>query len=429
MKITAFLFTLAAASRTDGVRGYDASTAHADSDHTTSESVADHHLNGAGDGGIANSATDPNLIHTENIRPDGQYGSHRNQTTRFPTPAPTNKHDAFGNMHNSSLINSTGDTTVIDEQTGVSDMPTASPTKFPTKDQSDTDGKGTVCSDGAGFSRPVGWVGAGPGDQFCNVWKCNPGKTAFTQGNHEDNQGHFSKQVRVCSVEEHDYTFCSHTTCSFAANNFSQGKLVINVHSDHREETGGNHTCGYAKHGIANNADGAAGIYQQDMGSHITSATRGAQTATRPECDCVCYGPKRQNATNFARVLNNLRVMPGNEAGTDETTNNNHAYDTANNHNNFYSKHSHADTYVETGNNNAGNNYVGSNVASWAKDGSGTHQNGATRTEYLENEAGARNGNSQYQNDQYVAHSHQDGTDNSNPYDESHKSAALYSGN
>merc|ERR1712054_65949 len=97
---------------------------------------------------------------------------------------------------------------------------------------------------------------------------------------------------------------------------------------------------------------------------------------------------------------NQDRIMPGNQAGTDETTNNDHAYDTTNNHNNFYSKHSHADVYQETGNNNA-NAYVGSNKGNWA--GSSTHQNGA--------------------------HFHQDGTDNTDPYDQTHKNAALYSGN
>merc|ERR1711861_78656 len=153
------------------------------------------------------------------------------------------------------------------------------------------------------------------------------------------------------------------------------------------------------KHGIENNANGAAGIYMQDMGSHITATTRGQQTSGRPECDCVCYGAKRQDADNFARVLNQDRIMPGNQAGTDETTSNNHAYA-----------------------------YVGSNKGNWA--GSSTHQNGATRTEYLENEAGARaNGNVPYQNDQYAAHFHQDGTDNTDPYDQTHKNAALYSGN
>merc|ERR1712072_1424688 len=97
MKITALLFTLAAASRTDGVRGYDAS-----------------------------------IIHDDNIRADGQYGSHRNQTTRYPTPAPTNEQDAFNNMHDGTY-NSTGNTTAIGEQTDVDDMPTFAPTSFPTK--------------------------------------------------------------------------------------------------------------------------------------------------------------------------------------------------------------------------------------------------------------------------------------------------------
>lgn len=397
MKITAALFALAAAQH--GI------------EH-------DHHLNGAG------IQTNDEVINQNNIRPDSQIGSNRNQVTRHPTPAPTSESDAFDNIQASAPPTvASGNTDQIDEQDALDTMPTVMPTSFPTKDQSDTDGKGTTCCEGT-FCRPVGWVGAGAGDQFCNVWKCNPNQSEFSEGTDANNNGHFSKQVRTCSVEEHNnYNFCSHTTCSFAANDYSGGKMVINVHSDHREETGGNHMCGYAKHSMANNDNGAAGIYAQEMGSHITADTKGAQSATRPSCDCVCFGARRQDADNFARVLNQARVMPGNQAGTDETTNNNHAYDTANNGNNLYSKHSNADVYAATGNNNA-QSFSGSNKGDWS--GSSTHTNDATKTEYLENGPGTDG--AQYANDQYVAHFHGD-TQTDSPYDNTHKQASLYSGN
>merc|ERR1719456_84240 len=176
MKITALLFTLAAAANTD--------------DGSNDGIKYDHHLNTAGhahgeapapghdeyDAATANA--DTNRIHDENIRPDGQYGSHRNQITRYPTKQPTAKSDAFDNMQNDrdDPNTSRGDTDAIADQTGVGAVPTKEPTAFPTKKNHDgdsagkwnteTDGQtiGSFCKDGD-FERPVGWVGAGAGDQ------------------------------------------------------------------------------------------------------------------------------------------------------------------------------------------------------------------------------------------------------------------------
>jgi hypothetical protein len=395
MKITAFLFTLAAASRTDGVRGYDASTAHASSDHTTSESAADHHLNGKGamnGGGHLNDGYDAdldgNLIHKDNIRADGQYSSHRNQTTRYPTPAPTNKHDAFDNMHDGSY-NATGNTTVIDEQVDttekISNMPTKSPTKYPTKTQEALIGgadenkhyaakcTATVqsASNGGGdlttaFVKPVGWVGAGPGKDFCNIWKCvADSDNVFHSGNLT---GHFTKQVRQCSIEAYASSFCSHTTCTFENNTESPNTKVIMVHSDHREEVGGYHKCGFAKHGFQ------GGSEDNEMAEHHTAATAdGARTANRPACDCICFGLndtastdpftgqpivpttissvydglRRQDQDDFTRNLgyvNNTQYDGRDVQGhTDDTTSHGAAnsFDATYNSNNFYSSHTH----------------------------------------------------------------------------------------
>jgi len=372
MKITALLFTLAASARTDGVRGYDYAQRanNTINDHRDADGALvdgnDHHLNGAGTGGGGHledgydADADANLIHKDNIRADGQYGSHRNQTTRYPTPAPTAKHDAFNNMHNGSLA-STGNTTVIDEQVDtaekISNMPTKQPTAFPTKDQSDADGKGTECTDGD-FTRPVGWVGAGPGNQYCNVWKCNPGKTTFSKGTDADNQGHFSKQVRRCHIQDNEdsVNFCSHTTCSFAAINLTVPTNVIKVRSDHRETVGGYHKCGLAQHGMQ------GGHQNNSMGEHLDNTDHSPDG--RPACDCICYGmnetgndsygnphvpanlrltaPRRQDVAGFVRALNQTRVV----ADDHDPTINSGTYDTAHNSNNFYSKHSNNGAYT-----------------------------------------------------------------------------------
>jgi hypothetical protein len=139
--------------------------------------------------------------------------------------------------------------------------------------------KGSICestvawADGS-TTKPVGWVGAGPGADYCNVWKCEAGNTEFTE---QDFTGTFRKQARTCSIEEHGDAFCSHTSCTFAGS-----PQVIQVHSDHREEVGGFHKCGFNKHGAE----------QSDR--------------LRPACDCICHGDRRQDAKGFARTLNEI---------------------------------------------------------------------------------------------------------------------------
>merc|ERR1712054_75554 len=311
--------------------------------------------------------TNDEVINPDNIRPDGQVGSNRNQVTRVPTarptkiPSATSEHVQFEKLHDSATAPNKGNTNQIDAQTGVVDMPTMSPTHYPTKDRSDTDdenSKGTVCSDGT-FIKPVGWVGAGPGDQFCNVWKCNPGKTEFTKGNHADNQGHFSKQVRACNIKDRETSvnYCSHTTCSFSAISSSNATNVIKVRSDHREMVGGYHKCGLAHHGMQGGY-----LDNNEMGSHLDSTDH--SPAGRPACDCICYGmddtgvdaygnphvpenlrlsaSRRQDVAGFERALNTTRVVPDDH----EPTNSSGTYDTAYNSNNFYSKHSNNGAYT-----------------------------------------------------------------------------------
>jgi len=99
---------------------------------------------------------------------------------------------------------------MLDAQIAQSDRvaaPTAQPTAFPTKDRSTV--FGSDCNynkDGISFTKPVGWVGAGPEQYYCNVWKCEPGTDSFKESS-------FKKSKRTCSVEEYGNKFCSHTTC------------------------------------------------------------------------------------------------------------------------------------------------------------------------------------------------------------------------
>jgi hypothetical protein len=56
-------------------------------------------------------------------------------------------------------------------------------------------------------------------------------------------------------------------------------RKVIQVRSDHREEIGGKHVCGYSKHSLEKEAKG---------------------------CACVCSGARRQDANGFSRSLNEI---------------------------------------------------------------------------------------------------------------------------
>jgi hypothetical protein len=195
-----------------------------------------------------------------------------------------------------------------------------------------TESKGSVCTSTVAWAdgsttKPVGWVGAGPGADYCNIWKCEIGESEFTE---QDFTGTFRKQVRQCSIEEHGDSFCSHTSCTF-----SGSPEVIRVHSDHREEVGGFHKCGLSQHALARSAD-------------------------RPACDCICHGARRQDAAGFMRSMNEVRTAAGtsnpgygfrgvygnHDATTDYDTPND--FDATHNSNNFYSKHSNNGQYVHT---------------------------------------------------------------------------------
>jgi hypothetical protein len=109
----------------------------------------------------------------------------------------------------------------IDEQTTQTDrehQPTAMPTAFPTKDQSSA--MGSVCKFGD-FSKPVGWVGAGPGKYYCNVWKCEATKKTFT----------FKKSMKKCSVEEYGTSYCSHTTCKMEPTDVVLKQATLAIYS------------------------------------------------------------------------------------------------------------------------------------------------------------------------------------------------------
>lgn len=253
-----------------------------------------------------------------------------NQLSKAPTPAPSGDSDMHDAVHVDPNIVEKGDTDQIDEQTDREAVPTAKPTAFPTKDTShdfgtdDSKGAdntaGECCADT--FCKPVGWVGAGPGADYCNIWKCERTQTSFTE---QDFVGTFRKQTRVCSVEQHGSDFCSHTTCTYEEST-EAGKKVIMVHSDHREEVGGLHQCGFSQHAAA-------------------------RSANRPGCDCICSGARRQDAADFTRALTGVRVQA---ADHDETTDGT-TWDATHNSNNFYSKHSNNGPYVATTKDQAAN--------------------------------------------------------------------------
>merc|ERR1712070_1298873 len=199
--------------------------------------------------------------------------------------------------------------------TGVDDMPTMSPTHYPTKVQQDPNNIGSTCkydyTNKAGnavtFERPVGWVGAGPGKDFCNIWKCE--KAPSGQDSTDFSKGtavaHFKKQVRKCNIQDREtsVSFCSHTTCSFEAISLSDDTNVIKVRSDHREEVGGYHKCGLAEHGMQ------GGHQDNEMGSHLNDAAHGfSNPDARPACDCICYAMDDTGLTPTA-TLTFLRIF------------------------------------------------------------------------------------------------------------------------
>lgn len=231
-----------------------------------------------------------------------------NQLSAAPTPAPKDQEHKDGSDQ--------GNTDQIDEQTDIAAVPTMKPTSFPTKDDCST--LGTCCTFGK-FQKPVGWVGSGPGAEYCNIWKCASTKNGASSREFST----FKKQTRICSVEEHGQKFCSHTTCTFAKLNKKSAR-VISVHSDHREEVGGFHQCGFSKH------------------------TKASSTK-RPACDCICSGVRRQDKKGFTRSLlhfyGNKRTFKGKRTVSDnhDATTDSNKFDAKYNTNNFYSQHDNID--------------------------------------------------------------------------------------
>jgi len=194
-------------------------------------------------------------------------------------------------------------------QTDREAAPTARPTAFPTKDTASAEGFGTTCTDATtGFSKPVGWVGPGPAQYYCNVWKFDVAASTFAKS--EGIGASFKGSQRVCSIEERSEKFCSHVTCErVEVIQNGESRMVIQVTSDHKETKGGNHKCGYARHSAASSAG-------------------------RPACDCVCDGARAQDAAGFARTLSEI---------TKDLTITPVSIDTRNNANNLHSKHSNLD--------------------------------------------------------------------------------------
>merc|ERR1712072_1362882 len=267
------------------------------------------------------------------------------QLTSAPTPSPSDDKVIHKELSkNSHTDDSKPDE--IDEQNLDDAMPTKQPTAFPTKMTHNQ--KGSKCcaeTEKGEFCKYVGWVGAGPGKDYCNVWKCEVGDSTF------------SMTKKYCSVRDFNdkITFCSHTTCTFVeseeAGTYKVGdetitRKVIQVRSDHREEEGGHHTCGFSK------------------------KKKPHRREKRPACDCVCEGDRRQDAAGFEREINEFhtvgkkpkqplvkvgknkkgRNQNQNNKGHDATTNlkSMKAWDEKFNTNNFYSSHKNTKTKEPT---------------------------------------------------------------------------------
>jgi len=323
-----------------------------------------------------------------------------NQLSKAPTPAPSGDSDMHDATHVDPNIVEKGDTTQIDEQTDREAVPTAKPTAFPTKDTSHDfgtdDSKGAdntadECCAGT-FCKPTGWVGAGPGADYCNIWKCERTQSSFTE---QDFVGTFRKQTRVCSVEQHGADFCSHTTCTYAIHP-DHGKKVIMVHSDHKEEVGGFHQCGFSQHAEA-------------------------RSAGRPGCDCICSGARRQDAADFQRKMSHIAAASRTDGsdttgytyrgvvnGHDSTTNFDHPettsdFDANHNSNNFYSQHTNYNMDDTQG------KFSNANANTAGGDGTTNGIDTTTATQYNENDHQYQGEHSQYGfHKKGVAHVHID---------------------
>jgi len=206
-------------------------------------------------------------------------------------------------------------------------MPSNTPTQFPTKVNDNEYGSfctSTVAFPDGKYTKNVGWVGAGPGSDYCNVWKCEVGQTTFSDGI-------FKKQARVCSIDAHKHkgNYCSHIKCKYAKTPTSSGK-VLTVDHDHKEKHGGSHTCVYSTNPHTN---------QSGKPAHLLD-----------DCACLCYGDRRQDKKGFKREINDIssqftvsdsRFVDQNHESTAHATTN--FEQSGQNLNNFYSKHTNID--------------------------------------------------------------------------------------
>lgn len=148
----------------------------------------------------------------------------------------------------------------------------------------------------------MGWVGNGPNQFYCNAWKCVKDAGTFIKSKGLNANGNFKKQMQKCSIEHHmnpndpvdPVAFCSHTTCRFHEITDTSGTehKTIQVRADHKEENGGFHKCGVAKH---------------EWARSMVDGVR------RPMCDCLCHGNRRQDADNFQRTMHEISPLMGKE--------------------------------------------------------------------------------------------------------------------
>jgi len=246
--------------------------------------------------------------------------SHFNEITHFPTTAPTMGFDDHVDA-------TTHGEAATFAPTKYDSMPSNTPTQFPTKVNDNEYGSfctSTVAFPDGKYTKNVGWVGAGPGSDYCNVWKCEVGQTTFSDGI-------FKKQARVCSIDAHKHkgNYCSHIKCKYAKTPTSSGK-VLTVDHDHKEKHGGSHTCVYSTNPHTN---------QSGKPAHLLD-----------DCACLCYGDRRQDKKGFKREINDIssqftvsdsRFVDQNHESTAHATTN--FEQSGQNLNNFYSKHTNID--------------------------------------------------------------------------------------
>jgi len=148
------------------------------------------------------------------------------QKTAQPTTQPTTGFEDYKNPDKQGSLDAQID------QTDRVHQPTARPTAFPTKDTASAMGSACTFNEGSiSFTKPVGWVGAGPAQYYCNVWKCEQSQTSFT----------FKKAMKKCSVEEYGTNFCSHTTCQAVQTDTELKRSVVGFYTFDNQNNFVNH--------------------------------------------------------------------------------------------------------------------------------------------------------------------------------------------